>query len=304
MSKAPTCAQGPGAAAACGSGHRGPTDPSVTSCLCLLPSAALPQGLVTEQQGVCEPLCPPRGPGRPCAPPPDPIPHSCLLPSVITVVTGILPSVPLKAGLSLREGVLWIPLIYSIMGTLFNSSPGQAGPWVYHGPSMSQGGVASPVWSGTWRAPWTELSVLNQPCVPGQQATCQLSLCRGRSVSVFRQPPEAAGRAVSEAARPLEVRRAAALFPGSTRVGGWNYFSLQSWVETAWGRLLSLETCRRPRLGRGESEDVPAVPPGLRRLLRPAAFTIAVSGGRRGPSFSITRSWMAAGGLAFQRTRS
>lgn len=196
-------------------------------------------------------------------------------------------------------------------GNPSNSFPGQAGLWVYQGPSVPQGGVASPVWSGTWRAPWTELSVLDQPCVPGQQAACQLSLCRGRSVSVFRRPrrhpaglcpvpradrvrvhvaPGVPGQAVSYVeGGPCPCSRG----PGGTGPGcvrgcaasgsepdpsplSWEYTCLglelflpSKLGRNGLGRLLSLESCRRPRLGRGESENVPAVPPGLRRLRSP-----------------------------------
>lgn len=253
MSEPPTCARGPGAVAACGSGHRGPTDPASPPASACSPHLPSPGAWSQSSRGSVSPSAHPgsweAGPAL-C---PSPRSHPPLLPPPLSDHCGHgHSSFHSPRSQSLPEGVLWIPLIYSIMGILSNSFPGQAWLWVCHRPSVPQDGVASPVWSGTWRAPWTELSVLDQPCVPGQQAACQLSLCRGRSVSMFTQLRRqraglcpvwkavrvcvhvAPGRAVSEAARPLEVRRTPALFPGSTRVWGWNYFFLQSWAELVW----------------------------------------------------------------------
>lgn len=164
---------------------------------------------------------------------------------------------------------MWVPLFTRLWKSCSAGflSPGQA--WTLQEWPL-------PFGLGHGRRPGLS-SVFNQPCVPEQQAACPLSLCQGRPVSVFTQPPEAPGQAVSEA---VEARVGLELCLPSKLVEAPGSGSFP-------GR-------------RGESEDVSAVPPGLSpACARPVAFSHRRAQRPALGLLSLHSSWRSCGRFSF-----
>lgn len=192
----------------------GTTRPSVTSRLCPLPSAALPRAChgAGWGGGVCEPLCPLGLLGGGACTGPSPTPAS----SPRDDWSGaFLPFIHCRGVVFTVSIRLW---------GLFSSgvrSLGQAWTW------SSVTGLLP------LRTAWPLTSVrghggaldralrVKQPCAPGA-AGRRASCSGGGGVSRLTQPPGRRACAASEAALPLNGRRAAALPSSRSRVWGWN----------------------------------------------------------------------------------